>query len=78
MTVRESVEAVIERIRPVLHIDGGDLELVSIDGSVVQIRLLGLCAGCPSAELTLQAGVESALRRVRPDLRVVQALDRTL
>lgn len=72
MTVRESVEAVIERIRPALNADGGDLEVVSVDGSVVEIRLLGLCAGCPSAEMTLQAGVETALRRIRPDLRVVQ------
>lgn len=73
MTLRESIEAVIERIRPALNADGGDLELVAFDGSVVQIRLLGECAGCPTAEMTLQTGVESAVRRIRPDLRVVQA-----
>ena len=71
MTVHESVEAVIERIRPVLNADGGDLELVSFDGAVARIRLVGACAGCPAANMTLETGVESALRRIRPDLRVV-------
>ena len=71
MTEHEAVEAVIERIRPALNADGGDLELVGFDGTVARIRLSGACAGCPSAEMTLHAGVEGALRRIRPDLRVV-------
>jgi Fe-S cluster biogenesis protein NfuA len=71
MTVRESVEAVIERIRPALNADGGDLELVRFEGSVAHVRLLGLCAGCPSAAMTLQTGVEGAIRRFHPDIRVV-------
>ena len=71
MTVHESVEAVIERIRPALNADGGDLELVAFDGTVAHIRLTGLCAGCPAAEMTLHSGVEAALRRIQPDLRVV-------
>jgi Fe-S cluster biogenesis protein NfuA len=71
MTVQESVEAVIERIRPALNADGGDLELVAFDGNVAHIRLSGVCAGCPAAEMTLHSGVEGALRRIRSDLRVV-------
>ena len=71
MTICESVETLIERIRPALNADGGDLELVRFDGSVAYIRLLGECAGCPSATITLQAGVENALRRFHPDVRVV-------
>ena len=70
MTAQESVEAVVERIRPLLNADGGDLELVSFDGVVARIRLLGACAGCPSATFTLQSGVETALRRISPDLQV--------
>ena len=69
MTVHQSVEAVIEHIRPVLQADGGDLELVAFDGTVAQVRLTGACAGCPSAKFTLHSGVETALRRIRPDLR---------
>jgi len=71
MDVRESVEAVIDQVRPLLNADGGDLELVAFDGATVSVRLVGACAGCPAAEITLQTGVESALRRIRPDLRVV-------
>ena len=71
MTVRESVEAIVERIRPALNADGGDLELVAFDGSIARVRLLGACAGCPAASMTLQAGVEGALRRIHPDISVV-------
>ena len=71
MTVRENVEAMIERIRPALNADGGDLELVSFDGVVARIRLVGACAGCPSARMTLETGIEGALRRIRPDLQVI-------
>jgi Fe-S cluster biogenesis protein NfuA len=71
MNLRESVECVIEQVRPLLNADGGDLELVAFDGATVRVRLIGACAGCPAAEMTLQTGVEGALRRIRPDLRVV-------
>ena len=71
MTVRDAVELTLERIRPALNADGGDIELVAFDGDVAHVRLVGACAGCPSAQMTLQAGVESALRRIRPSLRVV-------
>lgn len=71
MTVRDAVEMTLERIRPALNADGGDIELVAFDGDVAHVRLTGACSGCPSAQMTLQAGVESALRRIRPTLRVV-------
>ena len=71
MDLQESVEAVIERIRPALYADGGDLELVSFNGTVAHIRLLGACAGCPSARMTIETGIEATLRRIRPDLQVV-------
>jgi Fe-S cluster biogenesis protein NfuA len=71
MTVRDAVEMTLERIRPALNADGGDIELVALEGDIAEVRLVGACAGCPSAQMTLQAGVESALRRIRPSLRVV-------
>lgn len=74
MTTTEMVETVIERIRPALNADGGDIELVHMDGNTVHVRLTGACSGCPSAEMTLQEGVQSALRRVQPGLRVVPVL----
>ncbi len=74
MTTSELVENVIERIRPALNADGGDIELVKLTGDRAEVRLTGACAGCPSAEMTLRVGVEGALRRVRPGLRVVAVL----
>lgn len=74
MTTSDMVEAVLERIRPALNADGGDIELVNLEGDTVRVRLTGACAGCPSAEMTLRVGVEGALRRARPGLRVVPVL----
>lgn len=71
MTVREAVELTLERIRPALNADGGDIELVAFDGETARVRLVGACSGCPSAQMTLEAGVESAIRRIKPTLRVV-------
>lgn len=71
MTRREAVEYLIERIRPALQADGGDVELVALVGDVAQVRLTGACAGCPSAQTTIQVGIETALRQVGPTLRVV-------
>ena len=74
MTTSEMVETVLEKIRPALNADGGDIELVNLEGDVARVRLTGACAGCPSAEMTLRVGVEGALRRVAPGLRVVPVL----
>jgi len=62
MVSRESVQAVLNRIRPFLNADGGDVELISVDGNSAAVRLTGMCAGCPSAHMTLYMGVEMALR----------------
>ena len=62
MIAREDVQAVLDRIRPFLNADGGDIELVSVDGNSAAVRLTGVCAGCPSAHMTLYMGVEMALR----------------
>ena len=67
MVSRERVETVLERVRPFLHADGGDIELVAIDGNSADVRLTGMCAGCPSAHMTLYLGVESALRDEIPE-----------
>ena len=65
-----TIEAILDRIRPALRADGGDLELVELAGWTAHVRLTGACAGCPTSHLTLHIGVESALRRLHPNLRV--------
>ena len=62
MVTRERVQAVLERVRPVLQADGGDIELLEVQGNSAKVRLTGMCAGCPSAHMTLYMGVEMALR----------------
>ena len=62
MVTRERVETVLERVRPFLQADGGDIELVEVHGNSARVRLTGMCSGCPSAHMTLYMGVEMALR----------------
>jgi Fe-S cluster biogenesis protein NfuA len=63
MMSREHVESVLDRIRPLMQADGGDIELVNVDGNTARVRLMGMCSGCPSAHLTLYMGIETALRQ---------------
>lgn len=69
------VTAVIEeKIAPMLRRDGGDIELVDIDGLDIYVKLRGACAGCPGAKATLQNIVQETLRReVSPDLVIIEA-----
>ena len=72
MPSRTAVEGVLTRVRPYLAADGGDIQLVDVAGGEVRVRLTGACADCPSSQMTLHVGVERALRRLDPDLRLVQ------
>ncbi len=70
--MREKVEKVIEEIRPMLRMDGGDIELVDVsDDGVVKVRLQGACAGCPGATMTLKFGVEKILKEKIPEVTAV-------
>ena len=75
MVTKERVEAVLHRVRPFLQADGGDIELLSLDGKTANVRLTGVCAGCPSAEMTLFLGVEAALRDDMPDFEGIRLHD---
>ncbi len=74
MIMRERVEAVLERVRPFMQADGGDIELVDISGNSADVRLTGMCAGCPSAQMTLYLGVETALRDEMPEFETLRLL----
>ena len=71
----QKVQQVIdEEIRPSLQADGGDLELVDVDGTKVYVSLRGTCSNCPSSQITLKSGVEARLREVvDPDIQVLEA-----
>jgi Fe-S cluster biogenesis protein NfuA len=74
LLVKERVQEVLDRIRPALQADGGDVELVDIEGGVVKVRLVGACAGCPMSQLTLTNGVERVLKEQIPEVDRVEAV----
>jgi len=70
--MRKEVEAAIEKIRPALQADGGDVELVDVtDDGVVKVRLVGACAGCPMSTMTLAFGIENELKKQVPGVKKV-------
>lgn len=76
MDPRDRIEEVLESIRPALHADGGDVELIDFDEDegVVQVRLMGACGSCPISMMTLRQGIERRLALQVPQVRMVQAL----
>lgn len=72
MVDKERVKEVIDKIRPQLQMDGGDLELIDItDDGVVKVQLQGHCVGCAYAQQTLKLGIERALKQFVPDVKEV-------
>ena len=71
----ENVETVLDELRPFLKADGGDVEIVEIDGPIVKVRLQGACGSCPSSTMTLKMGIERKLKEMIPEVsEVVQVL----
>ena len=74
MIDRTKVEEVINKVRPYLRRDGGDVELVDItDDNVVKVRLVGACGTCPMSIMTLKGGIEAELKKAIPELKAVEA-----
>ena len=71
----DNVERVLDELRPYLMADGGNVEIVEIDGPVVKVRLQGACGSCPSSTMTLKMGIERKLRESIPEVsEVVQVI----
>ena len=73
--MREQVERVINRIRPAVQMDGGDIELVDVVDGIVKLRLVGACHGCPSSMMTLKMGIERAIRSEVPSITSVETVE---
>ncbi len=72
--MESKIRAKLEEIRPMLQADGGDMDVVGIEGATVTLRLKGACGGCPHAAMTLKQGIERLLREsVDPGITVVPA-----
>lgn len=68
----DNVESVLDEMRPYLMADGGNVELVELDGPVVKLRLQGACGSCPSSTMTLRMGIERRLREFIPEITEVE------
>ena len=65
---KEEVQGVLDKVRPMLQADGGDVELLDVEDGVVKVRLVGACGGCPMATMTLKRGIEAKLKEEIPEI----------
>ncbi len=72
--MKEKVQAVLDKIRPALQADGGNIELIDVVDGVVKVKLLGACKGCMGAQMTLKMGVERVLKEALPEVKSVEAV----
>lgn len=74
--MKERVIEVLDKIRPSLQADGGDVELVDVDDQgIVKVRLTGACKGCPMSQMTLKNGIERLLLKEIPEIKGVESAE---
>ena len=73
--MREEVEKALEKVRPALQADGGDVALIDVQDGIVSVKLTGACGGCPMAQMTLKAGIERAIKEAIPNIKGVESVD---
>ncbi len=72
--LKEKVQEALNKVRPQLQADGGDVELVEVnEAGVVKVRLTGACGGCPMSQMTLKMGIEKILKQQVPEVSSVEA-----
>ena len=72
--MREEVIKALEKVRPALQADGGDVELVDVQDGIVSVKLTGACGGCPMSQMTLQEGIEKTIREAVPGIKGVESV----
>ncbi len=75
MTLKEKVKNALEKVRPSLQADGGDVKFIDVDDDgVVKVTLQGACAGCPMSQMTLKMGIEKILKQNIPEVTSVESI----
>ena len=75
MTLMENVENALQKVRPSLQADGGDVQLVDVDeDGLVKVKLMGACGGCPMSQMTLKMGIEKILKQNVPEVTSVESV----
>ncbi len=71
--MKKNVEAILEKIRPMLQADGGGVDLIDVtDDGIVKVKLTGACGGCPMSTMTLKMGIEKRLKEELPEVKSVE------
>ncbi len=73
-SIQKKVQEALDDIRPQIQMDGGDVQLVAVEGTTVKVRLVGHCAGCPMSQMTLKNGIEAHLKANVSDALEVEAV----
>ena len=75
MTLKERVESALQKVRPSLQSDGGDVQLLDVDDDgLVKVKLMGACGGCPMSQMTLKMGIEKVLKQNVPEVKSVESV----
>lgn len=72
--LKSKVQEALNKIRPMLQADGGDIELVDVVGKTVKVKLKGACGCCPMSQMTLQMGVQRAVKEAVPEIESVESV----
>jgi Fe-S cluster biogenesis protein NfuA len=73
LTIESRIETALDRIRPAIRQDGGDVWLIKVERDVAYVQMLGACGGCPASHMTLKGGIEAVVREDVPEIaQVVQ------
>jgi Fe-S cluster biogenesis protein NfuA len=74
-SIEQKVQKTLDKIRPQIQADGGDIDFVSVENRTLKVRLRGACAGCPMAAMTLKQGVEAMVKKEVPEILKVEAVE---
>ncbi|MBW2031067.1 MAG: NifU family protein [Deltaproteobacteria bacterium] len=73
--LKEKIEDALNKVRPSLQADGGDVQLIDVDeDGTVKVKLTGACGGCPMSQMTLKMGIEKVLKQNVPEISKVEAV----
>lgn len=72
--LEERINTALDRIRPAIAADGGDVWLIRVENDVAYVQMLGACGGCPASHLTLKNGIETVVREDVPEITRVEAI----
>lgn len=72
--VEARINRALDRVRPAIAADGGDVWLIRVEGGVAYVQMIGACGGCPASHLTLKDGIEAAVRADVPEIRRVESI----